>query len=95
MTNAQETRPTARQIVRDDAEKFGWETVEAGLQHYDIFKRDETMVIMGWLAEHSETLAFASFLQVDGKLADSDDTVLCIVHAREWLAQEQEANATV
>lgn len=84
MTNAQETRPTARQIVLADAEKFGWTHSVQG--NIDRFIRDRVAVHIGWGEMGCST---GSNRWVGGICANSDGSALCIVHAREWLAQER------
>lgn len=88
MTNAQETRPTARQIVRDDAEKYGWTLEE--VYSSDVFKRDGVIVLMLWTLADPQRVALASYLQDEGHpMKDMDSSPTCIVKCREWLAQER------
>lgn len=94
MTSAQEPRPTARQIVRDDAAKHGW-TLEQ-IYSSDVFKRDGVIMLVLWSLNNPESVAMASYLQDEGHpMKDMEGGPLCIVKARKWLAQERDADAIV
>lgn len=83
MTNPIE-RPTARQIVRNDAEAFGWD--RASTELFDVFTRDSETVTMMWSRDDTSRLARCALLfQGASDPFMSDTTPLCIVSCREWL----------
>ena len=76
-------RPTARQVVRDDAKAFGWELIPT--QFIDLFMRDDELVSMAWTVRDSQRIA-SNVLHFEGsELVDTDASPLCIVRCRELL----------
>lgn len=93
MSSAQETRRSARQVVRDDAEANGWTLIDTPF--IDVFMRDNRTISMSWQPTDEQRLAHSALRFENAELVTADATVMCIVNCREWLAQEREANATV
>lgn len=77
-------RPTARQIVRDDAQAFGWDRASTKL--FDVFTNGGRTVTMMWSDKDPARLARCALLfHGDSDPYVSDTTPLCIVSCREWL----------
>lgn len=83
-------RPTARQIVRDDAAQHGWELLT--FADKDSFKRQGHIVNITWVNEGRGSIG-ASFKLSSGDW-HTDHSAMCIVHARGWL-KEYGLEATV
>lgn len=77
-------RPTARQIVRDDAEAFGWEFIDCLL--VDLFRRDGIDILVGWRTGAPNSTSFGSFKAITGgKIVARDESHMAIITARQWL----------
>jgi len=86
MTTTTQARPTARQIVRDDAIRHGWVTIDSTDQ-VDVFARGGDTVLMAWTAQDTQRLAVGASLLPGSDPAVRDNSNLCIIRCREWLAR--------
>lgn len=76
-------RPTARQIVRDDAQAFGWRLTPQTF--VDQYERGGDILVVMWSAADPENCCHGStfFPATGGDIRNTSP--MCIVRAREWL----------
>lgn len=74
-------RPTARQIVRDDAAKYGWKLLS--FADRDSYVLNGYTINLSWVSEGRGCIG-AHVKESNGEW-HSDYSPVCIVHARGWL----------